>query len=154
MENRFELKNDGKYKIELESNTNKIIVTEIESELELKTFDLIKYAEEYIENREKRILAGKLKRKEPLHALKEEYYGTNDYEEIKITSFVDAKNIWIVSKDKIRSKVWDSDKLVKNTEENKKKIEQLKELRKEVDKLKKSIEEYTSQELREYFKEE
>lgn len=152
MTERFELKNDGKYKIELESNTNKIIVTEIEGELELKTFDLIKYAEEYIENREKRILAGKLKRKEPLSALKEEYFGGGNYEEIKITSFVNENNIWIV-KNKIRSKEWGISGLVKNTEENKKKIKQLKELNKEIDKLKKSIEKYTTQELKEYFKE-
>ncbi len=157
---RKELKNDGLYKIELEISNNDFIVSEkVESTEEfgeLKTFKHFDDAEKYIENREKRKEAGIIKKKEPLSAIYKDHV---EYKDVKITSISPSSygsgfDVWIAFlEDKTRTKnTYYSDDYYKQIEENKKKILEMQELRKKADKIEESLESYTKEEIKKYFK--
>ena len=154
MSENIEVKNDGKYKIELQTWDNQFIVSKIDEETkdcaELKKFPKYDDAEEYIENREKRIQSSKIKKKEPLFALKKEYSG-EEYQKIKITSLV-GKACWIVRiEDNKRLKEYSTDNFTKDTEDNKQKIKEVNELRNKADEIEESIIGFTEDEIKDYF---
>jgi len=154
-----ELKNDGQYKIELDTLSNEFTVSEIvegtKSFDKLKTFKYFDDAERYIENREKRKEAGIMKKKESLLAI---YKDNWKYIDIKITSlspssYGDSFDVWITFPDKKRSKngFYTNDYL-KFTDGNKQKVTEIQELRKKADEIEKTLEKYTREELMKHFK--
>ncbi len=155
MTHTYKIKDVGNYRIELDSFRNEFEVSECDEEdknhyNKLKSFPTLKNAETYIENRETRLSAGKIKRKEPLFVLHKDKY-SNVEEEAKITS-VDGNDVWIVVlKSKNRTKQWGLSDYMKSTDDNRDKLKQIVELEKKTEEVKKTIDRYSEAELKKHF---